>query len=89
LRAEVERRFAPRPWTRMLAALRRPVPAYGLALAAMLPLVLWLGLPATPPDASAPPPISTPSETPRPRAELPELTDYDGAAAAPIDPSWM
>lgn len=88
LRAEVARRFAPTPFAKLLATLRRPVPAYGLALAAMVPLVLWIGTKPTA-DLPAPAPTSAPIAAPRMRAELPELTDYDGALAAPIDPTWM
>ncbi|MFO0633626.1 MAG: hypothetical protein U0168_12315 [Nannocystaceae bacterium] len=89
LRAELARRFAPGPWTRALAAVRRPVPAYCLALAAVVPLVLWLGTRPPRDEVTAPAPRPSATEPPRLRAPAPELTDYDGAAAAPIDPTWM
>lgn len=91
LREAVARRFAPRPWRRMLATLRHPVPAYGLALAAIVPLAIWLAQPSRPHgempaivEASAP--IEAP---PVPRASRPELSDYDGATFAPVQPIWM
>src|SRR5690606_24079248 len=37
LRAEVERSFRPPWWRRALAPLRAPVPAYGLAIASLVP----------------------------------------------------
>ncbi len=90
LRTKIAEHFAPRPWTRVLASLRKPVPAYGLALAAMVPLVLWLGTQREPP----PPPSTTtpelaPQRSPSPRFDRPELTDFDGAVASPIDSTWM
>jgi anti-sigma factor RsiW len=86
LRARVAAHFAPRRWQRALGVLRRPVPAYGLAVAAMVPLLLWLGRPVEPATTSAEP---APLEAaPRPSAR-PELSGYDGTAAAPGVPVWM
>ena len=42
LRAEVQAAFVPAPSRGILAFLRRPVPVYGVGLAAALPLVAWL-----------------------------------------------
>jgi len=89
LRAKIAEQFAPRPWTRVLATLRKPVPAYGLALAAMVPLVLWLGAPSAPPAPVTTTPVASPERTPSVRIDRPELSDFDGAAATAIDPTWM
>ena len=43
LRAKVKAEFAPKPARKVLAFLRRPIPAYGAALAAAIPLAAWLG----------------------------------------------
>ncbi len=42
LRAEVERSFGPPLWRRLLRAWTRPVPAYGVAVAGLLPVLLWV-----------------------------------------------
>lgn len=42
LRAAVREEFQPKPSRRVLAFLRRPVPAYGAALAAAIPLAAWI-----------------------------------------------
>ncbi len=41
LRAKVQAEFAPSRGQRVLAFLSRPVPAYGAALAAAIPLMFW------------------------------------------------
>lgn len=42
LRAEVARSFRPRWWRRALAQVQRPVPAYAVVAALVLPAALWL-----------------------------------------------
>ena len=57
LRAEVRAAFVPKPSRRVLAFLRRPVPAYGAALAAAVPLIAWLAAgPVEPEPAPTQPP---------------------------------
>lgn len=41
IREEVARSFGPRWWERLSALWLRPVPAYGVVLASLIPLVLW------------------------------------------------
>jgi len=41
VRAAVERELRPRGLRRLSSALRRPIPAYALAAALLLPLALW------------------------------------------------
>lgn len=70
LRAAVKKEFEPKPARRLLAFLRRPVPAYGAALAAAIPLVAWIA--AAPAEPEAP---STPG-TRQPAAPA-RIHDYD------------
>jgi len=70
LRARVKAEFAPGPVQRALAVLRRPVPAYGVALAAAAPLIAWL---AIGPVDSAPEPASDRFQPPAPA----RIHDYD------------
>lgn len=58
LREEVARSFRPPWWRRGLALLARPVPAYAVAVALLLPAALWLarGRDATPSARREPPP---------------------------------
>ncbi len=42
VRAELERSFGPSLWRRLLSAWTRPVPAYGVAVAGLLPVLLWV-----------------------------------------------
>ncbi len=72
LRDQLERSFGPSLWTRAVALWRRPVPAYGMVLASLVPVVFWLAtaLRATPVVAAAPVITSPPSRPPA-------LIDYD------------
>lgn len=56
LRAEVERTFRPPWWRRARAVVLRPVPAYALVVAAMVPALAWLAtdLPRADPGAQIP-----------------------------------
>jgi anti-sigma factor RsiW len=54
LRSAVRKEFAPKPSRRVLEFLRRPVPAYGAALAAAIPLVAWIAVAPAEPDAASP-----------------------------------
>ena len=79
LRERVAREFAPSLLQRMFAALRTPVPIYGVALAAAMPLVvLWaMAAPADPAADAKAPVMTTPAR----------IQGYD--ASAPLfDPSW-
>lgn len=51
VRAALERELRPRGVRRVLLALRRPIPAYALAAALLLPLALWGRLPGDRRDA--------------------------------------
>ena len=91
LRSKVERAFVPW-WGRALAIVRRPVPAYGVIAAFVLPLVLWsfaqpprepLDRPVTPspsaPMVAAPvPTVSTAAEVPPAR-----VVGYDARSIVP------
>jgi anti-sigma factor RsiW len=87
LRRRVEREFVPL-WGRVLAALRAPVPAYGVAAALVIPLVLWslARPPAQPPaeptaEAAVAPlasPVSSAAEVPPPR-----VVGYDARSIVP------
>lgn len=67
LRAEVRTAFAPKPSRRLVAFLRRPIPAYGAALAAAVPLIAWLAVRPAKPD---------PAPTTQPPAPA-RIHDYD------------
>ena len=67
LRERVRTEFAPKPSRRLIAFLRRPVPAYGAALAAAVPLVAWL--------VARPSPVE-PTQTSQPPAPT-RIHDYD------------
>ena len=67
LRAEVRAEFAPKMSRRLLAFLRQPIPAYGAALAAAVPLVAWLAFGPAKPD---------PTPTTQPPAPA-RIHDYD------------
>lgn len=87
LRERVERAFVPW-WGRALAVLRRPVPAYGVVAAFVIPLALWsVAGPSTPeiaaaepaPTIAAPAPVaSTAAEVPPPR-----VVGYDARSIVP------
>ena len=88
LRGRVERAFVPW-WGRALAMVRRPVPAYGVIAAFVIPLVLWSVAsppvpPAAAPDVAAPisvaPAIDVTSvaEVPPPR-----VVGYDARSIVP------
>jgi anti-sigma factor RsiW len=82
LRARIERNFAS-PRARALSWMRRPVPAYGLLAAAMLPLVVWtLAALGEREDAgrSKPPTVATDRD--------PATPAWD-ASASTIDPHLM
>lgn len=74
VRAAAEAAFSKRPawWRRPLAAVLRPVPAYGLAIASLLPVAVWAAAHALTPRHLPPP------TTPHPVV----VADYD--ASAPI-----
>ena len=66
LRAEVERSFRPNWWRRALAQVRRPVPAYAVALALAIPAVVWFA--------------RAPERSPVTSASPAKLQGYDAAA---------
>ncbi len=68
LRASVQAEFSPKPARRVLSFLRRPVPAYGAALAAAIPLVAYLATRPPEPEASV-----EPGQPPAPA----RIHDYD------------
>ncbi|MCR9159569.1 MAG: hypothetical protein ACE37F_04420 [Nannocystaceae bacterium] len=70
LRAAVRTEFEPKPSRRVLAFLRRPIPAYGAALAAAIPLLAWFA--AAPAETR---PAGT-SGTTQPTAPA-RIDDYD------------
>lgn len=77
LRARVQAEFVPSRTARLLAFVRRPIPAYGAALAAAVPLVAWLAMRG----AEAPESDRVPSP-PAPA----RIHDYD-ATVPLLDPS--
>jgi anti-sigma factor RsiW len=90
LRSKVERAFVPW-WGRALALVRRPVPAYGVIAAFVIPLVLWSF--AQPPREIAEPsavPATTPiviapATTTSSAAEVPpaRVVGYDARSIVP------
>ncbi len=70
LRDAVRNEFEPKPSRRVLAFLRRPVPAYGAALAAAIPLAAWIA--AAPAEPEAMPARGTAQPPPPAR-----IHDYD------------
>jgi anti-sigma factor RsiW len=76
VRSAVAAEFRPPWWRRTLASGLRPVPAYGLAVAALAPILVWAAVHALTVRAPAPP-----------AADLrPVLADYD--ASAPVVRPW-
>jgi hypothetical protein len=95
LRRRVAREFAPW-WRRAWSLWTRPVPAYGIAAALVVPAVLW-GL-ARPLLAPPPPtPASTADAEPTERAvseragrtREPTIRHYDGSLPTRIDPRLL
>ncbi len=81
LREAVEREFSPRFPARILALLRRPVPAYGVLFAAMVPLLVWaVATGLFDPSSGAEPSRSRPTAAPA------RIRNYD-ASAPMFDPS--
>jgi anti-sigma factor RsiW len=76
LRARVEREFAPSLLRRMLRVLTRPVPMYGAAAAAAIPLLVWIAS-----DVVRNERTDSPSAVERPA----KITDYD-ATTPLVDP---
>ncbi|MEZ4448510.1 MAG: zf-HC2 domain-containing protein [Nannocystaceae bacterium] len=76
VRREIERTFRPPLWRRALDLGRRPVPAYGVVVASLAPVIAWVALSfaAGPPSAS-PTPASN---------HLPRIIDYD--SMVPLTP---
>ena len=72
IRDQLERSFGPSLWTRTVALWRRPVPAYGMVVASLVPMVFWL---ATALRAS--PVVVAASATTTPPSRPPALIDYD------------
>ena len=70
IRTEVARSFGRRWWDRALELWRRPVPAYGMLLASLVPMLAWAALSARPPAIAD---DAAPDRAPRP----PALIDYD------------
>ena len=88
LRGRVERAFVPW-WGRALAMVRRPVPAYGVIAAFVIPLVLWsVARPPVPP-ADAPASSSAISVVPMPEVSSvgevppPRVVGYDARSIVP------
>ncbi len=89
LRSKVERAFVPW-WGRALAIVRRPVPAYGVIAALVIPLVLW-GV-ARPPEAAESatpatiaPVVAAPTPSVSSAAEVPpaRVVGYDARSIVP------
>ncbi len=79
LRAAVQAEFVAKPPGRLRAFLLRPVPAYGAALAAALPLIAWFALRPGPPGPM-PNPMSDPMSAPMGTTQPPgpaRIRDYD------------
>jgi anti-sigma factor RsiW len=68
LRARVQREFAPPLWRRLARVLTRPVPIYGAAVAAVVPLLVWVAT-----DVIRHAPGREPTAIERPA----KITDYD------------
>ncbi len=68
LRERVNREFAPSLLRRIARVLTRPVPVYGAAVAAVLPVLVWIAS-----DVLRETPSPTPSAVERPA----KITDYD------------
>lgn len=90
LRRKVERAFVPW-WGRALAIVRRPVPAYGVIAAFVIPLVLW-GFAGPPREVVDPPAVApsaplvvTPAPTTSSAAEVPpaRVVGYDARSIVP------
>lgn len=93
LRAALERELRPRGMRRVLGALRRPIPAYALAAALLLPIALWArhaGGPHIAPNGDEAQPAS---DAPRagsagPRAaRAPHLPSGNGGEPLPPSPN--
>ncbi|MCA9691066.1 MAG: zf-HC2 domain-containing protein [Myxococcales bacterium] len=88
LRRRVADEFTPGLWRRLVEVCTRPVPAYGVVLAACAPVVAWLFL-------STGSPRPRPSPEPDARAELhessrpPRIADYDASFVLPPDPDLL
>lgn len=84
VRAAVERELRPRGLRRLSSALRRPIPAYALAAALLLPLALW----ARHDDTGSGTASSGERDASPPREPRPDQQRYDAAgpplAARPI-----
>ncbi|MBZ5711022.1 anti-sigma factor family protein [Nannocystis pusilla] len=72
LRAAVEREFRPTWWRRALAQVRRPVPAYAVVAALVIPAALWFVRESTRDGATA-------------AATAPRVRGYDAAAPPLVD----
>ncbi|MCB9755822.1 MAG: zf-HC2 domain-containing protein [Myxococcales bacterium] len=92
LRAEVERRFRPPLWRRLLGAWTRPVPAYGVAVAGLLPVLVWVISAAAAPEPREPPraePTSARDFAPREDAPPPRIAGYDASTVLSHEPGLM
>jgi anti-sigma factor RsiW len=76
VRAAAAATFHPPWWRRTLAAGLRPVPAYGLAVASMIPVIAWAALQM----------FTHREPTAAPHARPAIVSDYD--ASAPIARPW-
>jgi anti-sigma factor RsiW len=92
LRRQVEAAFVPawaRWWGRAVALVTRPVPAYGVIAAVVIPFVLWSVSPRRADElAPAPPEVHAPASAPRVPAassELPppRVVGYDARSIVP------
>jgi anti-sigma factor RsiW len=73
IRAEVERSFGPRWWHRVAAFWSRPIPAYGVVVASLIPVALWVATAMRPGSHGEAPAVAEVESSTRP----PALTDYD------------
>ncbi|MCA9639016.1 MAG: hypothetical protein KC420_23470, partial [Myxococcales bacterium] len=73
IRAEVERSFGPRWWHQVAAFWSRPIPAYGVVVASLIPVVLWVATSLRPGSYGGAAPVAEVEPSTRP----PALTDYD------------
>lgn len=76
VRAAAAATFKPPWWRRSLTAVLRPVPAYGLAIASLLPVLVWAGVHTWTTRSLSPPAVARPVV----------VADYD--ASAPIVRPW-
>jgi anti-sigma factor RsiW len=76
VRAAAAASFRPPWWRRTLASGLRPVPAYGLAVASLLPVIVWASVHAWADRTDHPTPTSRPVV----------VADYD--ASAPLTRTW-